>query len=303
MILTDVARPGLMISNTWPEAHRHNGATRKAVEAMLRHGYFTAMQTSEISYATERKAIGALVAAHGIAYVYDLTRLLHAHRLNLASPDAAVRKRSWRKAADCLAEAVEAGADTVALTVGTGPMAWSAHGEALYDLEDSLRRLCEEAKRYPGLHVVVEPYDDDLGKRNPLDSTSDVVGLFRLLAARGAPIHLCLDTTHLALHRETVGDALKTALPHVRVFQFCNGVTDPTHARYGQRGLHFGEPGFLDVHGMADILRTMSEMGFLSASRKPVLFCDVHKSGSEEPEHLMGYCDSLFHGACELSGC
>ena len=72
MELTDFARPGLMVTQTWPDARRREGETLRAVEAVLRHGYFTAIQTSDVPFPAERRALAGLVARHGLASTYSL---------------------------------------------------------------------------------------------------------------------------------------------------------------------------------------------------------------------------------------
>jgi sugar phosphate isomerase/epimerase len=301
MELTDIARPGLMVTQTWPDARKCEGETLRAVEAVLRHGYFKAIQTSDIPFPAERKALAGLVARHGVASTYSLTDLLLDQRLNLTGSDESNRRRGWSTVAAALENAVDAGADTVSLAIGPGPAEGTQKSSALHHLADSLHRLSQAARAFPGLQLVIEPFDQDPRQRNPLDTTADSVALCRTLAGRDAPLHLCLDTAHMTLNREPIGPALRSAIPFVLELQFCNCITDPHDERYGERGIPFGAPGFLDVHAMGDILREALDAGFLDSVRKPLLFCDVHKSPAEDPRHVMDVCEAMFHGAWELA--
>ncbi len=301
MELIDIARPGLMVSQTWPDARKCEGETRRAVEEVLRHGYFTAIQTSDVPFPAERKALAEIVSRHGLASTYSLSNLLLDQRLDLAGTDESTRRRGWSTVAAALDSAVEAGADTVSLSIGPGPAEGPLKTSALLHLAESLYRLAQTAKQYPGLRLLIEPFDQDPRQRNPLDATADSVVLCRKLAGRGVPLYLCLDTAHLTLNKESVGPALRSAIPFVLELQFCNCVTDPHDEHFGERGIPFGAPGFLDVHAMGDILREALDARFLDPVRKPLLFCDVHKTATEDPHHLMDVCEAMFHGAWELT--
>ena len=65
--LHDVARPGIMVSQTWPRSRETEGATLGAIEAVLREDHFAAPQTVEVPYSSERKKIARIVAERGRA--------------------------------------------------------------------------------------------------------------------------------------------------------------------------------------------------------------------------------------------
>lgn len=61
--LSDVAQPGILISNTWPTSRERQGDTLAAIESVLAHGFFEAFQTVEIPISRSAGRLPACFAA------------------------------------------------------------------------------------------------------------------------------------------------------------------------------------------------------------------------------------------------
>jgi len=70
--LSTVAKPGLMISQTWPTSREHEGDTLKAIEIAIADTFFEALQTVEIPYPAERKQVAQLISGRQIPLTYTL---------------------------------------------------------------------------------------------------------------------------------------------------------------------------------------------------------------------------------------
>ena len=62
LTLAEMAQPGAVISNAWPQSRSQEGATLRAIEQVLEtFPLFEAFQTIDVPYAGERRAIRARV--------------------------------------------------------------------------------------------------------------------------------------------------------------------------------------------------------------------------------------------------
>ena len=65
-----VAKPGLLVYETWPLSRSKEGETLRAVEAGAGTGFFEAFQTVEIPSPAERKHIAAVLAENSPSLTY-----------------------------------------------------------------------------------------------------------------------------------------------------------------------------------------------------------------------------------------
>jgi hypothetical protein len=117
--LPEVAKPGIMISQTWPKSREVEGHTIEAIEKALDENYFRAFQTVEIPYTNERKEIAELLRTQKLTLNYCVGRVLNENKLNLSDMDRKNRIKSVDHLIRCIDDARETGA--VAFTVLSGP--------------------------------------------------------------------------------------------------------------------------------------------------------------------------------------
>jgi len=288
--VSDVARPGLMISQTWPRSRECQGQTRDAIEIALKENFFQAFQTVEIPYAEERKHIAGILHAQDSPSTYCLARVLNENRLNLSDLDAVNRQKSYEKVIQCCDDAREAGADAVSFVSGPQPVEPQKRQEALACLKDSLVHICRAARSGPPFKIVLEPLDVEAHKKGTLGTTEEAVEICETLHQEGLDLWLCLDTAHMILNGEDPVKSLAMAQPYVAEYHYCNCVTDRSHSLFGDRHLPFGPPGIMDAVKMADIMRESVAMGFFTAAAKPPIFCEVLKRDQDDSFQVMQHC-------------
>lgn len=299
MRLTEVARPGVMISQVWPDSREKEGETQRALEICLKTNFFQAFQTVEIPCTSERRAIAAILRKDGFPLTYCLARVLNENRLNLSDLEAENRKRSVEKVVECLMDAREAGASAVSLISGPVPHRPEMRLTALELLQESLLVICEEAGKGLKLQVMIEPLDWFAHKRNTLGSTAEAAALCDALAEQGRELHLCLDSAHISLNGEEPFMALNLARRHTAEFHFCNCVTEQGHTLFGDRHLPFGAPGVIGVEDMGLLMREFAASGYFDRVRRPSVFCEVLKREQDESEKLLEYCRRALLSAWE----
>ena len=293
--LIDVARPGILISNTWPTTRERAGETLAVIERILEDGFFQAIQTVEIPYSQERKAIARLLGEVGYPLTYCLTRVLNESGMNLADLDGENRKKSYELAIRCLDDAREAGATRASMISGPTPENLAHRPEALRALGDSLLHVCRAARGEPALQVIIEPLDFDAHKRCALGLTSEGVALCQEAEAEGLDLAICVDTAHAILNGEDPVEALIQAQPWLAEYHYCNAVLDKTHPRFGDWHLPFGPPGVVSFDTIADIMARSLDLGFFSSKHRPSIFCEVLSREEYPPQWVMQHCkDALW---------
>ena len=286
-----VAQPGVVISNAWPQSRATEGATLHAIEEVLaRFPFFEAFQTVDVPYSAERRAIRALLGGRNRPHTYTLTRVLAEKKVSISSLEPANRKSAVETVIGQFAHAEESGATTVAVISGARPADPSQRADALRALEDSLAQLAEAITHFPRIELLIEPLDYEAHKRNTLGSTDEAVGICRRLASKNLRLALCLDTAHLILNGEDTIAAVASARDFITEFHFCNPVTDRNSPVFGDQHLPFGAPGVVGIHEIAVFMSGLRQTGYLSPEVRPRVYCEVMQSGDMTPLAVVAHC-------------
>jgi sugar phosphate isomerase/epimerase len=288
--LTDVTRPGLMISQTWPNSRERPGRTLEVIELTLKGEFFQALQTVEIPYADERRRVAGLLEAERLPLTYCITRVLNENGLNLSDLDEGNRRKSYEKAIRCLDDAREAGAVGMSFVSGAAPPDPRKRAEALVQLTDSLVHICRAARAEPVLKIVIEPLDFEAHKKATLGSIKEAIGICQAVEQEGLDLWLCLDMAHMLLNGEDPVESLAVAKAYVAEFHFCNCVLDPSHQLFGDWHLPFGPPGVVDVDSIANIMQRLVAINFFNTTDRPLIFCEVLKREQDESLAVMQHC-------------
>lgn len=299
--LYEIARPGLMLSQTWPTSSEKRNATLEAFEIAMDKSFFTSFQTVEIPFDDERKKIARLMDALGYSYTYCIARILNENHLNLSDLNSSNRNKSYEKAIQCLDDARGAGAHSFSVISGPSPKNSEERVEALKRLEDSLEHIAREAEKEPRIKLIIEPLDVASHKKMTLGYTSESLKICRELKKRKLHLYLCLDTAHLFLNREEPVEALRSAKDYTAEFHYCNCVVDPAHPLFGDRHIPFGDPGVLDIEGISLIMEKQVETGFFNREDKPVVMCEVLKRESDQSKQVLEYCIDVLKRGWELA--
>jgi len=292
---TEVAQPGAVISNAWPQSRSTEGATLRAIEEVLTaHPFFEAFQTVDVPFPAERRQIRCLLGDRGRPHTYTLTRVLGEQKVSLSSLDLENRQRAVEIVKGQFDHAAEVGAATVAVISGPRPADPDLRIKALDALEDSLTQLASAIGQYPGMELLIEPLDFEADKRNTLGSTSEAVAICRRLAARQLRLALCLDTAHLILNQENTVSAVAQARAFITEFHFCNPVTDRTSAAFGDRHIPFGPPGVVGIEQISHFMADLQRDGYLVAAVRPRVYCEVMQPPPMTSIEVIRHCeDSL----------
>lgn len=179
----------------------------------------------------------------------------------LTSLDPSVRRRAVDLTKDLLAVAAESGAYHVGLPSGPD-VAPEKREDAKKALYESFCEISQEAQKYPGLHLTMEPLDRYVHKKQLMGPIHEVIDWFSVLKKDCPNFYIHWDSAHEALGKIDLKESMETALPYMAQFHICNCVTDPSNPCYGDWHMELGNPpdyrnwGYLDLQKAADMLKT-----------------------------------------------
>jgi len=288
MELTDVTKPGLMISNIEPESRKVKGRTLEVLEQAIELNFFEAYQTVEVPYADERQKIAQAVKARKLNMTYCLTRILNDNKLDLSSLDEQLRKRSVQELIPHFDDALQQASDAVHLISGPAETDPDRRSEQLRQFQKSWLELCETAQK-KGLKVIAEPLDTQMHKKKALGTTTEALEIVRNLSANVSNAFLCLDTSHMILNGEDIISSVSIAMDYIDEFHFCNPVLKRDDPLFGDTHIKLGEPGELDIQAVGRLMARCYQVGFFSTSRRPKLLLEVRNRNDSVPD-LIRYC-------------
>lgn len=261
----DVALPGAIVTQLFPNAHLSVGGVTRALETIAAEEYFGASLIPPVSDAGERAAVAEFTAEVRLRPTYCLIPIMGDLGLSLSALDEGARAQavdSVRRLAD---DAREAGAPRIMVGSGPAPASAADRQAALTALRTSFEELAPVVA--PDLTIVIEPLDVLIHKKQTLGYTSEAVEFSKAVAKTGDIMTLCLDTAHITLNDEDVDEAIAAGEPYSSVLHFCNAIQVQGHPMYGDHHPALGAPGYLDVPEIARIMVGAVRSGLLAEGR------------------------------------
>jgi sugar phosphate isomerase/epimerase len=283
--------PGIMVSQIWPDACYHQGATADAVLRVIDTGCFRAIQTVQISTPRERRTVRDRLEAERIEHTYCIARSLSEAKLNLSSIDEPTRRKSSEMAIRGLEHARECGSKRLSFVSGPRPTRGGTRGEALVALRRSLEEIALAAMRDPAVIPVIEPLDTETHKMGTLGTVRETTELCEDLQKLGLPVTVCADTSHMILNGEDPVSDTVACGRSLAEFHLCNPVLDANDPMYGDRHIPFGPPGVLMPDDLPGIAGSVGQ-GLQMVSGGLPLFLEVinrHGSDADAAEGLLQY--------------
>lgn len=294
--LHDFITPGVVMSNIWPNTRDKEGETLECLEAIISEGFYKAIQTVEVPYPIERKAIKKALGKN-MSYNYCLARVIDENNMDLCSPDKNCRKKSVDIILNRLDEAREAGATAVQLISGHTPQDEKARKQALIIFEQVLIEICESAAVNPGLEILVEHFDIRAHKKRSLGTIPESVLLIENVKKSVSNIGFQLDLAHLLLNQESILKSLLLSKNIISELHLTNCITDKEKPGFGDHHMRIGAPGIVTIKTVTELFNYGFEIGYISAEKKPKIFCEIRTGDNENPSDTRAHCFDVFHTA------
>ena len=298
MQMTDVLRPGIILSELLFPYLDRTGVVADTVERIADEGFFRRAEIAVVSDAAERKRIAEAVGASDLHILQWMTLTMMQEGLNPSVLDEAQRTRCVRRIIELTDYAAECGADMIALYSGPDPGP-DLRGEATRRLGDSLAEICRAAAGVGLLKVLIEPLDREAHKKALIGPTSEAVSLLRDFRSDGAELALNWDSSHTALNGEDLLDSLALAADYLDQIHLANAILDPCDPDFGDFHMAIGKPGFLDAARIAAIFRKALEIGFLGL-RRPCVAVEVRTPDGGDPWRVERQCRDVLAEAWRL---
>jgi len=254
--------PSLLVPEIYFPAKGEKGFTVGLIEKMAAEGFYRSYEIGDGQDEQERKAILALKERYNFELTQWLTFLIDQYKLDVSSIDTKLRQESVNRIKESIQLAAECGASNIAFVPGADPGA-DRRIEAAEGFYESLCEICEEASRYH-MNVLVEHLDRYAHKKRLIGPMDETVQLLSRVKEKYQNIGLAFDTAHAALNGEEILDAMELAKSQIHQIHFSNAVLDQTSPLYGDYHMEIGEPGFLTVERISDILRKADELSLQS---------------------------------------
>ncbi|MEH7081151.1 sugar phosphate isomerase/epimerase family protein [Neobacillus drentensis] len=254
--------PSLLVPEIYFPMQQEKGFTANLLEKMATDGFYRSYEIADGQDQQERKRILALKEQYNFQLTQWLTFLIDKNKLDVSSLDSQLRSESVRQIKENIYFAAECGARNIAFVPGPDPGP-ERRLEAMEGFYEALCDICEEASKYH-MNVLVEHLDRFAHKKRLIGPMSDTVELLSSVAKKYSNIGLAFDTAHAALNKEDISEALELAKAQIHQIHFSNAVVDPNSELYGDFHMPIGEPGFLTIEKISDILRKADELSLQS---------------------------------------
>lgn len=226
-------------------------------------GFYRGVETGIFFEKENIHTVRDICERNGLSLTMWASPYLQREQLSLSSLDDELRERSIQKAILLLNYAVECGADKIGMPSGDY-LGDALCAQATEALTDSLSRIGRVAERFPGLHLVLEPLDRYVHKKQLMGPMREVCAWFAELRQVCPGIYLHWDSAHEALGGIDLMESLELAGPYLEQLHLCSAVTDSSHPLYGDWHMDMGQPpdfetpGFLTPEVGAQILRRVA---------------------------------------------
>lgn len=265
--LYEYMRVGIVHFMAYPECMSGEGPVVETITKLAEDPFFDFIEITHIKDPKARQEVKAILETSGMGVAYAAQPVVFSNQLNLNAFDGEERQQAIDRIKECIEEAAEIGAESMALVSGPDP-GEDRRPEASLLLAHSLKEICDEANRC-GISVALETFDRTIDKKALIGPTDEAVDLAEKV--NRANFGLMLDLSHLPLQHEMTYPAIKTAGKHLIHAHIGNCVlSDPNHPAYGDQHPHFGiEGGENGVEELAEFLQTLTFINYLEPSENP----------------------------------
>lgn len=250
--------PSLLIPEVFHPFKREENFTAEVIEEVVRYNFYKSVELGDGFKREERKRILNITEKNDIHVVQWLTFLIEENNLDVSTLDSKLRKETVSRIKDSLHLGAEIGAKDIALVTGDNPgeNLWNDSVEALYE---SLCEIAEAAKKYD-MNLLIEPLDRFAHKKRVIGTTDETLQLLSKVQSHSNNIGIAFDTAHAALNGEDVLEAMEKAQNLIHQIHFSNAVLDTSSNLYGDFHMEIGEPGFLNIPKITEILHKAKEL-------------------------------------------
>ena len=286
--ITDI---GIVSFMAYPEIGQGKGPVVESINKIAADPFFSLIEITHIENAMIREEVKKILKAANIRVSFGAHPAIFGDKLNINSTDYKVRDKSVDILEKLIDEAYQM--DTESFVFVSGPRSEKDSMESQLELiKLSINRLCsynlKKAKEYGKnqIDMILETFDNRTFAKNRLIGPTDIsVELTRSIRERFKNFGLLLDLSHLPILGEDYKDSLVKAKEYIKHIHIGNCILkDKEHAAYGDEHPRFCiEKGEIFTGELADFLKTLNEIGYLSDPKNAISF-EVKPLKGEDPD-------------------
>ena len=278
----------------FPEVMAGNGPVVETLHEILFDTFFSAVEIGPIEDAKVRREAAHLLSQAHVKVGFGGQPIVLANKLNPNSPDVEERNRAARMLREAVHQAVELGAERMALLSGPRPAERDVTEQTAI-LTDFLHELSVYAEAQGLVGLTLETFDQDIDKKALIGPNQEAAQLARSLRREHPEFGLLVDLSHLPLQHESIETALdevKDVLIHAHIG---NCVLDKGSCAYGDQHPYFGVPGSKnDVVEVTKFIEKLFDIGFLGYGTKPFFGFEVKPQNGESSQAVVAGSKRVF---------
>lgn len=280
-------RVGIVHCMAYPQTLRGEGPILETLERIVSDEFFDAVEVTWIKDPGVRKEVASLLRSSGIAVGFAGQPPLLLSKLSLNDFEEEKRREAVRLCKESVDMASELGAIRVSVLSGPDP-GEGKRDEAKSILVDSLVELCGYAES-KGIEICLESFDRDIAKRSLIGPSEEAAEVAKAVRDRCSNFGLMIDLSHLPLLGESPIKAASSVRGYLTAAHMGNCVLkDPSHPAYGDEHPRFGiEGGEVGARELADYLKALMAIGFLSRDVRPMVSFEVKPLPGESSEAVI----------------
>lgn len=273
----------------YPETMKGEGPVVETVQKVAESDFFGGIEISWIKDPAVRKQVKALLDVARLPAAFGAQPTLLMQKLDLNSPDAAMRTRAVAQLKADIDQAAELGIARLATLSGSDP-GDGMRKDAVRWLADSMHQVCAYGKQH-GVGITMETFDRTVDKK-ALIGPADESAAFSALMRKDFPdFGLMYDLSHQPLLNEEILPALTAVKDHLVHAHVGNCVKVAGRPAYGDQHPRFGFPGGENnVEQLIEFLRGLFAIGYLKREpnvAKPWVGIEVKPQPGESSDVML----------------
>ena len=279
-------KTGIILHVAYPEIGAGDGPVIDRLMRIIEDDSFDVVEIGGFKDPAVRAEAARLIKIAHMDVAYGAQGKTLGSGLKLCDTDEEGRKKAVEAVKAAIDEAAEIGCFNVQFMSGTYQKGEEA---AAYDqLIRSTKELCAYAEATCGLPLVCEVFDYDIDKK-ALIGPASLAKQYAEDVCRDYPgFGLQVDLSHFPLCHETIAESVLPVRDYIRHAHMGNAVVKEGFPAYGDMHPRFGFPDSAnDVPELAEYLRTLIDIGYLSKEAPGIVSFEVKPWGDEPSEAVI----------------
>ncbi|WP_058485111.1 TIM barrel protein [Defluviitalea phaphyphila] len=291
---------GIILHMAFDGLAKGEGPILENLEKIVKDDYFEVVEVTQIKDPMVRKAAADMIKCGHMEVAYGGQPRLLTTGMNINDLDEEKRKAAVQSLKEGIDEAYELNA--VGFSYLAGKYEEDRKEEAFQALIKSSKELCEYAKSKGDMPVVLEIFDYDIDKKSLIGPTYMAKRLAEIMTAEYDNFGLMVDSSHIPMLHETLEESLFPIKDYIKHAHMGNTVIkDSKYPAYGDTHPRFGFPNSEnDVEELADYLRMLIKIGYLSENKRSIVSFEVKPFGNEDSEIVIANAKRTLNLAWEL---